>query len=351
MHGRCWRLGPVLALALALGLASCTSATGSGPSAGTSAGPVAPAPGAAAPPTTAAAPPPAPVKVRYAIQNASSYMAAFIASDRGYFQQEGLDVELIPFSSTSEMIPSMATDQVEVAGVGTNAAMWNAVARGVILKAVLDGATMRRGRGTIALVIRKPIYDAGRGHALTDLRGLNLSMTPPGIGSTVGCALATALQRVGMSPDDLTISPVPITDQLVALANGAVDGGLLGEPSLAQAIRQETVVKVMGMDEMYPNFTLGVVGFSPGFYAQRPAAKALVRAYIRATRDYDNAVTGRSGEAERVAVDAIFASHTGLSPATVRDVVPVGLNPNGLPNRESVTACYSFFREQGLIPE
>ena len=105
------------------------------------------------------------------------------------------------------------------------------------------------------------------------------------------------------------------------------------------------------MDEMYPNFTLGVVGFSPGFYRQRPAAKALVRAYIRATRDYDNAVTGRSGEAERTAVDAIFASHTGLSPATVRDVVPVGLNPNGLPNRESVTACYSFFREQGLIPE
>ena len=42
------------------------------------------------------------VPVRYAVQNSSSYTAVFVAADRGYFQQEGLDVELIPFSSTSE---------------------------------------------------------------------------------------------------------------------------------------------------------------------------------------------------------------------------------------------------------
>ena len=46
-----------------------------------------------------------------------------------------------------------------------------------------------------------------------------------------------------------------------------------------------------------------------------------------------------------------IARHTGIAVATVHDMVPVGLSPNGLPNRESIMYCYEFFREQGQIPE
>jgi NitT/TauT family transport system substrate-binding protein len=289
--------------------------------------------------------------VRYAVQNSSSYTAVFLAADRGYFQQEGLDVDLIPFSSTSEMVPALATDQIEAAIVGTNPAMWNAVARGVSFKAVLDGTTFRPGRGAIALVMRKAVYDAGRGRSLNDLAGLRLTMPPPGPGTTVGCALSAGLQRVGASLNDFTPEPLGVPDQYSALLNGAVDGGTLTEPFLTQALRQEAVVKLAGLDELYPNFTLGVVLLSPTFYARTAAARGLARAYIRASREYDAAVSGRAGDAERAAVEEILARHTGIAAATVHDMVPVGLSPNGLPNRESIMYCYDFFREQGQIPE
>jgi hypothetical protein len=34
-----------------------------------------------------------------------------------------------------------------------------------------------------------------------------------------------------------------------------------------------------------------------------------------------------------------------------REMVPSGLDPNGLPNRESLLYCYRLFRDLGAIPE
>ena len=54
--------------------------------------------------------------------------------------------------------------------------------------------------------------------------------------------------------------------------------------ALNQVLGQGTVVRVMGLDEMYPNFAVSVAGFSPDFYANRAVAQAFVRAYIRGIR-------------------------------------------------------------------
>ena len=83
------------------------------------------------------------------------------------------------------------------------------------------------GWGDQALVIRKAVYDAGRGHTLDDLRGLNVAMTPPGRGTASGCALGAGLQRVGLTLDALEISAINFPEMLAALANGAIDGAML----------------------------------------------------------------------------------------------------------------------------
>ena len=93
------------------------------------------------------------------------------------------------------------------------------------------------------------------------------------------------------------------------------------------------------------------MGVSPKFYADRAAAKALTRAYIRASRDYNNAIAGRSGEADRAAIDEIVSRYTRIDVAAVREMAPVGLNPNGRFNAESLRHSYRWFRERGFIPE
>src|SRR5262249_40111807 len=134
-------------------------------------------------------------------------------------------------------------------------------------------------------------------------------------------------------------------------ANGSIDAGILAEPFVTRARRQGTVVRVMGLDEMYPNFGISHVAYSSTFYANRPAAKAFARAFLRAGREYLAALDGRTGDADRAQIDEIIARHTGLDAATVHEMVPSGLNPNGHPNRESLAYCYQFFRDLGLVPE
>jgi len=320
--------------------------------------PAAPGPGGpAAQPTAAsaaapaAAPPPAATHVRIATARTASDAGLFIAVAQGYFQQEGLDPDLIPFASTSEMIPAVGTGQVDTVTVGPNPATLNALARGIPLKAVLDTGSFRPGVGYKAVVVRKELYDRGRGHDLVDLRGLSVAITPPGKGTTSACALAAGLQRAGLSLDDITITPLPFPDMVPALANGAVDAALMSEPFKTRALRQGTIVSTVGTDQLYPNFALGLVAFTTDFYDNRPAGKAFARGYVRAIRDLLDARAGRASEAHRAELEAIVARDTGLDAATVHDMALPGFNPNGVPTQEGMLYCYQFFRDLGLVPE
>jgi NitT/TauT family transport system substrate-binding protein len=345
-------LGWLVALTLLAVGAGCAPVAAPGPTpvaAPSRAAEASPLPAAAQPAAASAAP--APVRVRIASQMAASDLAHYIALERGYYRQEGLDVELVSFSDASQMIPALATDQVEAGGIGGNPAMWNAVARGVSFKLVLDKGSVRPGASFFALLIRKDVYDAGRGHRADDLGGLRIAFSPPGKATTTAAAMDAGLRRVGSSIDDLVIEPLANADQMIALANGSVDGALLLEPFQSRALRQGSGVRVFGLDEMYPNFVVGNVGFSRAFYTNRDAARGLVRGYIRAVRDYNNALSGRTGAADRAQIDEITSRYTRIDAATVHEMAPVGLNPNGYFDVESVRYMYRWFREQGFIPE
>jgi NitT/TauT family transport system substrate-binding protein len=288
--------------------------------------------------------------VRYASQFASSDVPLFIAADKGYFEQAGIDFEFVRFGNSSEAIPALGTGQVEASSSGTNPALWNAVARGIPLKMMLDKGTFRPGWGDQALAIRKAVYDSGRGRTLDDLQGLRIAMTPPGRGTASGCALAAGLQRVGQTLDVVDVQPINFPEQLAALANGAVDGAMLNEPFLARALSQGTVVRTVDLDQMYPGFTISVLIFSGSLYADKPTAKGFAKAFIRGARDYLAARAGTGGAMTWTEVAETMGRYTNLDPASLTDLSPAGFNPNGLPNKDSLLHCYQFFRAEGLIP-
>jgi NitT/TauT family transport system substrate-binding protein len=288
--------------------------------------------------------------VRYASQFASSDVPLFIAVDKGYFEQAGVDFEFVRFGNSTEAIPALGTGQVEASSSGTNPALWNAVARGIPLKLMLDKGTFRPGWGDQALAIRKAVYDSGRGHTLDDLQGLRIAMTPPGRGTASGGALGAGLQRVGQTLDVVDIQPINFPEQLAALANGAVDGAMLNEPFLARALSQGTVVRAVDLDQMYPGFTISSLIFSATLYDDKPAAKGFAKAFIRAVRDYLGARTGSGSSMSWAEVTDTMGRYTGLDPASLTELSPTGFNPNGLPNKDSLLYCYQFFRAEGLIP-
>jgi hypothetical protein len=102
---------------------------------------------------------------------------------------------------------------------------------------------------------------------------------------------------------------------------------------------------------MYPNFTLGVTAFSTKLYENRSAAKAVVRGYIRASRAYNDAVSGHTPPSDREQIDALLSRYTKIDLATVREMTPTGVSPNGLFNLDSQLYCLRFFIDEGLVPQ
>src|SRR4051812_2475253 len=294
---------------------------------------------------------PAAVAVKLGLQNNANDVGFHLASERGYFAREGLDVELVPFSNASEMVPSLATDQLQVSSAGANPALLNAVARDVRFKMVLGKGSFRRGYGFMALVIRGEVWSQGRGRSLEALRGLRVAITPPGKATTSAIPLDVALRRVSMTLDDLEVVPLPFPEMIAALSNGAVDAAIAQEPVVTRVVQDGTAVKLMGVDEMYPDYTISVVCYSPTFYANRPAAKAFARAYVQALRDYSTALARPPGDPLRRDVHALIASFTRIPLETVEQMTPVGLSPNGGFNVQSLLDAYDFFLREGLLAQ
>src|SRR5256885_3433202 len=93
---------------------------------------------------------------------------------------------------------------------------------------------MERPPVSTPLVVSKNAYDSGEIRAVADLRGKKVSVNV--IGSATEFWLHSALLRGGLTIDDVQLVAVDFPQVPAARGNGAIRGGLLGEPlgTLAQ---------------------------------------------------------------------------------------------------------------------
>jgi ABC-type nitrate/sulfonate/bicarbonate transport system substrate-binding protein len=101
-----------------------------------------PAPSAVAPANTARTYQPTPlsppVTMKVGTINATADAAIFIAMEKGYFRDEGIEIELQEFATSALMIPPLATGQLDVATGAVAAATFNVAVREVPLRIVAD---------------------------------------------------------------------------------------------------------------------------------------------------------------------------------------------------------------------
>src|SRR5215471_18801406 len=93
----------------------------------------------------AASPGAAQTTVRVASAGIASDVGFFLALKKGYFRDEGLNVELTQMANAPQMIGPLGRGQLDV-GAGTVAAsLYNAVAQNITIRAVADKGSMRKG--------------------------------------------------------------------------------------------------------------------------------------------------------------------------------------------------------------
>src|SRR5919202_2440621 len=158
----------------------------------------------------------------------------YVALEKGYYQEQGLEIELTRMRGGGEMIAPLASGQVDVAVGAPSAGLFNAIARDIPLRIVADKGSDFQGRGFVALVIRKDLVDSGAIRDYADLKGRNLAIATRG--STNEIDVARAAEKGGLTLDDVEIETMGYPDMMTALANGSIDGAIVVEPFVTQAV-------------------------------------------------------------------------------------------------------------------
>ncbi|MGA7809555.1 ABC transporter substrate-binding protein [Bradyrhizobium sp.] len=287
--------------------------------------------------------------VRVGINKVISDIVFYIAEERGFFAEENLKVELIPFDSGPRMIAPLGAGQIDVGAGASSAGLYNAVSRGIMVKIVADKGSTPPGYDYMPLIVRKDLVDTGKVKSLADLRGLKLAAAGPG--SATNAKLSVALAKGGLQEKDATEVNLSYPQQVAALTSKAIDGAITTEPSATGAIASGVAVRLSD-DGLYPGQQVAALLYGDALLTKRrDVGQRFMTAYVKAARVYNDAT--RDGHfdgpgADRV-IDLIMKT-TGLTDRAIfKTMIPNGISPNGDVNMSSLADDLRFFQAQGQI--
>ncbi len=332
-----------LLIVLGLLLGACSGGAGSPPAAPAKGADAPAAPPAAAPAAAAASQPPGPLtQVRGGMLPSILSAPIFAGVDVGIYQQNGLDVQVEPFTSTGDMLALIAGGRLEFGQVTMGAAAFNAYNRGVDL--VIGGSGPL---ALLSLLIRKDLYDSGAIRSTRDLKGTRFALN--GRGTIIEWMQAKVLEKGGLTPADVEAPILPWPDQVTALGNRAIDVGFVGEPLGSLAVARDVAVileeREPGQaDPWYaPNAQGSMIMLNRTWAEANPAAAtAVLKSYVQAARRFQGT---RINEDEPAL--ASIEKWVNVKPDVVRQAAPPLWALNGRVHVETLTEVQRYFIDAG----
>jgi len=268
----------------------------------------------------------------------------YLAEERGYFKDEGIEFEIVPFQTGADMVPAAGTGQLDVATGACSAGLFNAIARDIPLKIVADKGANRSGFQYTSLIVRKDLVDSGQVREYGDLKGRKVGVA--GQGNTGSINIDRAMKRSGLSLKDVDLTILGYADMGTAFANKALDAGIAIEPFRTQWQEQGVGARLPDDAEVYPNNQAAVVMYGPQFgQTKGEAANRLIVAYLRGVRDYNDAFVKNQG---REAVIEVLIKRTPLKDRALYDKMGLpALNPDGAVLFEDLEAQQKWYVEYG----
>jgi NitT/TauT family transport system substrate-binding protein len=222
----------------------------------------------------AGAPAAAAEKVRIGYLPVTGHAKFFVAKEQGFFEEEGLDVELLEFQNSADGINALKAAKIDVGAFGTTAPLVH-VSKGTDLRII--GGIM----GEDAAIVTTPA-NAGKIKAVADLRGKKIATVRLASGDAV---LRGALHDAGIDwKKDVQIFELKNPPAVIeALRTGQVDAGVVWGPHDFRAEEQglEIVARSKTLQPGHPCCRLTVRAEQ---LKERATWVKLVRAILRAEK-------------------------------------------------------------------
>lgn len=226
------------------------------------------------------------LKAKIGVLRLSSSAPVFIAQDKGYFRDAGLEVELKFFDAAQPIAVATTSGDVDFGVTAFTAGLYNLAGKGV-LKVIGGMSREKPGYPLIGYFASNNAYAAGL-KTPKDLAGKRVAVTQ--VGSSFHYSLGLLADKYGFKLADVKIVPLQsLSNAAAALKGETVDAALL-PISTARKLMDEGGAKFLGWVGDETPWQLGAVFVSPKTLANKALVTKLLGALAKADREYHDVV-------------------------------------------------------------
>ena len=232
-----------------------------------------------------------------------SFAPIYIALDEGYFEEQGLAIEIVSFTQQQDTLPALISGEVDVIGGLVSIAYLNTMARGGEIKFVADkGYIDPDGCSNFAVVMAKDWADANNPEDPATLRGQVVNIQEA---TWLTFFLEKELSTIGLTMADIEQTSIPSPGQPEAMTQGTIVATTQNEPWVTILSSQGHQVILEPVQELLPESQSAVLLYGPSLLNDNPGVgDRFMAAYLKAVAQYNEGKTERNVE--------ILAQHLGL---------------------------------------
>jgi len=274
----------------------------------------------------------------------------YLAKERGYFADEGLQVTIESIPSSTHAIPLAAAGKLDVIFSSSSVSLVNAIAKGSRLRIVAGREiTAPSCSENCTLYGLRKVFPDG----LRDVRALRGKRVAADTSSSIASfGIDAILTKAGMTTKDIDLISMRKSELVVAFLSEKIDAIFLSDFSIRFSDLQDQIVTGIRLADVLPNHQISFITYGSRLLDDEPEAGIqFLSAYLRGAREYLGGATP--------AFHGELAVSNGMDPVKARNACRNSMVPDGridIPSLERFIQwavkkelCPHSIRAEGLI--
>ena len=292
-------------------------------------------------------------KIKVGALRFTSHAASFVAFERGYFSDEGLEVEFVYFQAAQPMAVAIASGDVDFGVTAISGGLINLAEKGAIK--VIGGALQEEpGIDGQMILVSKKAYDEGVTSPAM-LKGRTYGITQPG--SSFHYMAHKIAQKEGFAGSDIKVKPLQKVPAIIgALKSEQIDAWSI-VPHIAKGLaKAKTIEKIGVIADYIPDYQVTTVFTSADNAAnKKDLVKRFLAAFSKGAADFNAALVDKTagddaGEAMVKLIHKYVYTDRPYEKAapSIRNGA-MRINQNAKLNLTNVKDQLQWFQSEGLV--
>jgi NitT/TauT family transport system substrate-binding protein len=289
--------------------------------------------------------------VKVGLSKLISNPAVPVAIQRGYFKEQGLDVEMVFFDAAQPISVGVASGDIEFGVSGMSAGFYALASQGQLKLIASSVSEKSGGFYNLTFVASNKAFESG----LKDVKGLpGHDVAIVQVGTSLHYTIGLAAEKYGFTMSAMNIRPLQSnTNVMAALTGGTIAAAVMPSTPTLDPVARGEIRRIAWVGDITPNW-MGAALFTGTKTANTRGdmVKRFLVAYRKGAHDYHDAFSTpgdrREDGPDAPAMLKLLSDFAGVPEKEIDAATPF-IDRDGRLNVDDVSHQITWYRSQGLL--